>query len=177
MARDLISKKTRYEFREYFVGVVLREIEMEFDAADVPCDKDYNPPMSGARRSLVEQYYHAVDWTKWRDVRKVLTVYENILARLEDAAKETYFGNPEWASRTFHSLQKWLERDGYKYQDGKLVPVGKDHVLTDISDTASRFDMPELDRQIERMKSAIDDDPSLAIGTAKELIETPVKRS
>jgi hypothetical protein len=99
------------------------------------------------------------------------------LARLGDAAKETYLGNPEWASRTFHSLQKWLERDGYKYQDGKLVPVGKDHVLTDISDTASRFDMPELDRQIERMKSAIDDDPSLAIGTAKELIETPVKRS
>ena len=39
MARDIISKKTRYEFREYFVGLTLREIEMEFDAADVPFDE------------------------------------------------------------------------------------------------------------------------------------------
>jgi hypothetical protein len=37
MAGEIISKKTRYEFREFFVGWVLREIEMEFDAADIPC--------------------------------------------------------------------------------------------------------------------------------------------
>jgi hypothetical protein len=176
MARDLISKKTRYEFREYFVGVVLREIEMEFDAADVPFEKTYDPPISGARRSLVEQYYHAVDWTKWIHVRKVLTVYENVLTHLEDVTNgATYFGDREWAGRTFRSLQKWLERDGYKYQEGKLLPVGKHHALMDISDTTSHFDVPELHRQVERMKSAIDDDPSLAIGTAKELIETTCK--
>ena len=40
MAKELISKKTRYEFREYFVGMTLRQIEMEFDAADVPFDED-----------------------------------------------------------------------------------------------------------------------------------------
>lgn len=176
MARDLISKKTRNEFREYFSGIILREIEMEFDAADVPRDETYNPPISGQRRSLVEQYYHAVDWTKWRDVRKILTVYENVLSQLEDLiGSEGDIRGPEWASNTFRSLRKWLERDGYNYQDGKLLPVGKHHALVDISDTTSHFDMPELHRQIERMKSAIDDDPGLAIGTAKELVETTCK--
>jgi hypothetical protein len=86
MAHDLISKKTRYEFREYFVGINLREIEMEFDAADVPLDETYAPRTSGQRRSFVEKYYHSVDWTKWRDVRKVLTVYENVLSHLETLA-------------------------------------------------------------------------------------------
>jgi virulence-associated protein VapD len=53
---DLISKKTRIEFREYFVGTSLRHISQEFDAADVPCDADFQPRESGQRRSLVEQY-------------------------------------------------------------------------------------------------------------------------
>ena len=73
MAADLISKKTRYEFREYFVGTTLRIIQTEFDMADVPFDGEYQPNESGQRRCLVEQYYHSIDWSKWADVRKVLT--------------------------------------------------------------------------------------------------------
>jgi len=39
MATDLISKKTRREFREAMVSqYVLREIQMEFDAAGIACD-------------------------------------------------------------------------------------------------------------------------------------------
>jgi len=171
MSSDLISKKTRYEFREYFVGRTLREIEMEFDAADVSFDEQYNPPTSGARRSLVEQYYHAVDWIKWGDVRKILIVYQNVLTQLEGLA-ESGVG---WAENAFRSLKKWIERDGYQYQNGRLVPVGKTRALEDISDTGSHFNMPELQRQIERMKSAVEDDPGLAIGTAKELVETTCK--
>ena len=117
------------------------------------------PSTSGQRRSLVEQYYHAVDWTKWKDVRKVLTVYENVLSQLEDLTEN----DVEWAANQFKSLRKWIERDGYKYQDGKLTPVGKHHALEDISDTIADFDLPELHRQIERVKSAVEDDPSLAI--------------
>jgi len=169
MTEELISKKTRTEFREYFVGTTLREIEMEFDAADVPLDSDYVPSTSGARRSLVEQYYNSVDWTKWRDVRKILTVYENVLSNLES------FSENEWANKTFLSLRKWIERDGYKYNDGRLVAVGKHQILDDISSAASKFDIPELNRQIERMKSSVDDDPGLAIGTAKEVVETTCK--
>ncbi|MFA5110266.1 MAG: abortive infection family protein [Desulfobaccales bacterium] len=171
MTHELISKKTRNEFREYFVGTTLRIIELEFDAADVPFDKDYNPSISGERRSLVEKYYHAVDWTKWKDVRKILSVYENVLSHLEGFTES----GAEWADPIFRSLRKWIERDGYKYEDGRLLPIGQNQALEIISDTTSRLDMPEIHRQIERMKSAVDDDPSLAIGTSKELIETTCK--
>lgn len=170
MANELISKKTRYEFREYFVGKTLREIEIEFDSADVPFDANFEPSTSGERRSLVEKYYHSVDWTKWKDVRKVLTVYENVLSNLEDF-RETN----ELADQTFRSLLKWIEKDGYKYDDGRLVSIGKHQILEVISDTTSHFDMPELHRQIERMKFAVEDDPGLAIGTAKEIVETTCK--
>ena len=56
MSGDFVSKKTRQVFREYLVGWTLREISDEFDAAGVPCDLEYQPPVSGQRRSLVEQY-------------------------------------------------------------------------------------------------------------------------
>ena len=79
------------------------------------------------------------------------------------------------AQNTFKSLKKWIERDGYQYQDGKLIPVGKHHALEDIADAVADFDLPELHRQVERIKSAIEDDPGLAIGTSKELVETACK--
>jgi len=178
MTGDLISKKTRYEFREYFVGTTLREIEAEFDVADVPFDENYDPQLSGQRRSLVEQYYHAVDWSKWSDVRKVLTVYENVLNQLEEQIENDdywYTGDKDWAKKSFNSLKKWIEKDGYKYSEGRLEPVGKSVSLSEITHQAFKFDIPELQRQIERIKFSIEDDPGLAIGTAKELIETTCK--
>ena len=53
---DLISKTTRNEFREALVGFVLRELEMFFEGAGLSSKEDYNPPVTGARRTLVEQY-------------------------------------------------------------------------------------------------------------------------
>jgi hypothetical protein len=168
MPQDIISKKTRYEFREFFVNWTLREIEMEFDAADVSFDEDYIPKCSGARRSLVEKYYHSVNWSKWSDVRKLLTVYENVLSTLEEQ-------NNEWAKNQFRSMKKWIEKDGFQYSNGKVIPVGKNRAMEEIADATVSFDMPELHRQIERMKNAVEDDPGLAIGTAKELVETTCK--
>ena len=89
MSADLISIKTRQLFREYFVGTTLRFISDEFDAARVDCDSAYQPPVSGARRSLVEQYYHSVNWTDWRDVKKVLQVFESILHTAEKVIQST----------------------------------------------------------------------------------------
>src|SRR5437870_4319148 len=135
MAGDLISKKRRYEFREYWVGTTLREIESAFDAADVRLDEEYEPPTSGQRRSLVEQYYHTIDCSKWTDVRRFLAVYEDVLATLEHS------GHPpdgsegqEWARGQFASLRKWIERDGFVYSDGKLIPRADVALLPDIAE-------------------------------------------
>jgi len=107
---EIISKKARTELREYFVGTSLAIIDREFGAADVPCDLEYEPPVGGQRRTLVEQYYKTVDWTKWYEVRKILTVYENALISLEDASED----GAEWAQKEFKSLLRWIERDGFK---------------------------------------------------------------
>ena len=139
--------------------------------ADVAFDGEHQPNESGKRRCLVEQYYHSIDWSKWADVRKVLTVYASVLSTLEDAAKNP-FGFHENAPKIFESLKKWIERDGFKYEAGKLSSVGKHHALEHIADTVAKLDLPELHRQIERMQGAVEDDPGLAIGTAKELIES-----
>ena len=146
---------------------------MEFDAADVPCDLNYQPTTSGQRRSLVEQYYHAVDWSKWSDVRKVLTVYENLLSQLEEL--DSAFQRNGYAQTTFKSLKKWIEKDGFHYSGGKLTPVLKHQGLQEISEAATTFDAPELHRQIQRLQNAVEEDPALAIGTAKELVETTCK--
>ncbi len=105
MAEDFINKKTRNEFREYLVGWTLREIEMEFDAADIICDSDYIPPTSGARRSLVEQYYHTIDFKNWKQVQRLLKVYEYILINLEKLiTSDDTWVDSGLAKRQFDSL-------------------------------------------------------------------------
>lgn len=47
--------------------------------------------------------------------------------------------------------------------------------LNMLSQTAAGFDAAVLQRQIARMSGSVDNDPALAIGTAKELVETCCK--
>ncbi len=163
MSRDLISKKTRYEFREFLVGWTLREIEMEFDAADVPWS-DVDLPISGQRRTLVEQYYHTINFSNWQDVKKVLSVYEGIINQVIDHS-------PDIANK----LLRFLGRDGFEYKNGRLQPASGIPTSMGLKSLANELDADELNRQINRIESNVDTDPSLAIGTAKELVETCCK--
>src|ERR1051325_4132793 len=175
MAGGIISKKTRLEFREYFVGSPLREITMEFAAADGPCDSDYKPACSGERRTLVEQYYHAVDFTNWKDVRKILKVYEAVLEKLEADAENRAWPDPGAPRRLLVSLTKFIEKDGFRYASGHITHKGQVASLPMVHEAAAALDVPELHRQLIRLRDAPDDDPGLAIGTAKELVETTCK--
>jgi hypothetical protein len=170
---DLISTKTRIEFREYFVQKTLKHIQDEFNAAGVRYDKDYHSPEYGARRGFVEEYYHSVDFSKWSDVQKVLQVYENVLLTLEEQAE---IGDTDetvkYAKRTLWTLTYLLKRDGFIYANGKIVPTTKNIVLEEFSESARTLDADALQRQIDRMKKSIEGDPALAIGTAKEVLET-----
>jgi hypothetical protein len=179
VSQDIISKKTRNEFREYFVGTTFREIEAEFDNADVEIDENHKPNCSGQRRELVEKYYRSIDWKDWRDVRKILTVYENVLTELENRFdQEPDFFVPDVSDRAkvnFKSLTKWLEKDGFKYSNSKLALSEKGADISELESAVYKLDIPHLKQQIERIRLSVEDDPSLAIGTAKELIETTCK--
>lgn len=174
MANPLVSKKTRNELCEYFVDTTLREIATEFDNVDIDCDLEFVPTLSGQRRTLVHQYYHSIDWTKWSDVRKFIQLYENVLNDLELKAENENYG--DWVTTALTSLTKWIEKDGYQYSNGRLSPVSTEITdLSDLSGVVQQFDIPELEKQIKRARDAVNDDPGLAIGTAKELLETTCK--
>jgi hypothetical protein len=62
-----------------------------------------------------------------------------------------------------------------RYQDGKIVSIGQIPSLVHLESIAASADFHYLLRQLERIENSIDSDPWLAIGTAKELVETICK--
>lgn len=171
----LISKKAVNELQEYFVSTKLRTIEQEFDAAGIDRDEEFVPQTSGQRRALFQQYLHTLDLDKPRDVRKLLSVFASVLSELEVSKENPDAFNHEQAVRTFDLLSRLLARDGYQYRDGQVTTVGRAAALDDLQEAISPLDLPHLQQQIERMRASTDTDPWLAIGTAKELVETTCK--
>ena len=162
MPADLISKKTRREFREYLVGSVLREIEGLFDNHDVERIAVPSEALpQGARRSLVECYYASIDWTDLSCVRKILDVYEEILLDMTDGDKKQYF-------------LSLLKRDGYSLLDGRIVSDAPHGDLIATIRSAS-LDLVHLNVYIDRIKASVATDPALAIGSTKELLEATLK--
>lgn len=182
MKKPIISAKTRTEFREYFVQTkVMRTITEAFDAAGVRCDLDYFPETTGSRRTLVEQYYHTVDWTDRRSVEPVIEVFETELRDLflpRPSASWDIDGDKKWQAEreaTSNRLLILFKFDGFEWVGGRLVTAGGTPILEDLAKAAPRLEGAHLSQQIQRMKDSVETDPSLAIGTAKELIETVCK--
>lgn len=170
MARDLVSAKTRQEFREYFVSTTLATIDDAFRAEGLQADLSHSPQVGGQRRGLVEQYYHPINWQSASEVARVLKVFEAVLVEL-DLRSSSDDPNAGWFREKATALRRWLARDGIKEDGGHLVLPGQ----PSLHEALSSIDAPELQRQIDRMRSSVQEDPGLAIGTAKELVETVCK--
>jgi len=159
MARDIISKATRKEFREWLVGSYLREIDDIFEAAGVKCDQAYESPVNGQRRSLVEQYYHSVDWTDRESVGRVISAYEYILINTPADKRSVY--------------ENLLLRDGFRFDGARIVRVQDEVVSAEqLSEIAESLDLDIIYDHVARLRGSVADDPALAIGTAKELLES-----
>lgn len=173
MSREFISKKTRTEFREFLVDWTLREIENEFSAAGLEPDLSHDPKLGGQRREYVQQYYHAVDFTDVNQVERVLSVYEAILGRCEtDLVNPDTYSDPVTLKREYDKLLNCLRRDGYEFADGRLRARGRNALLQHLSTTAATLDADYLAVQVDRLAEAVEHDSDLAIGQAKELVET-----
>jgi hypothetical protein len=118
MPEEIISAKTRKNFREHFVGTTLRLIRDAFDGGGVRCDLEHSPPgVDGQRRTLVEQYYKTVDWSNWHSVSRVVKVYENELRELYAPLKMTYGGgshDEDSRKSSADELLYWLKQDGFE---------------------------------------------------------------
>lgn len=175
MSADLVSPKTRLAFREYFVGTSVARVEDAFSLAGIVSKDEFTPTCVGARRSRVEQFYASIDFSKWSDVKRLLRVYEHVLDELEQHINHGDEFSKRNAERTIDSLFRCLRRDGFEWVDGKLVSASSAAGLRDIHDAISALSAPELSRQLTRLRDAVDDDPGLAIGTAKEMLESACK--
>lgn len=85
---------------------------------------------------------------------------------------------PEWQPQRKNDLKNliyYIQKDGFQWINGRLFDGVGIPSLADIKDTAVVFDANHMADQIRRMELSVNSDPSLAIGTAKELIETCCK--
>jgi len=120
MAQELISKKTRNALREVLVGWVLREIGMAFEEVGIRCDRSFEPPVDGERRSLVEQHYQTMDFANVNDGKKMLTLLEGVL---DKTARRLVDKPDELARRKLGDLVGAITDDGFAYTKGKVHPT------------------------------------------------------
>ena len=143
MANGSISKATRDAFREALVGFVLREIDLFFEGAGLSCNKDYEPSVNGARRSLVEQYYAGIDFESRNDTKKLLSVYGEITFRLGQMSSEDTIKD---------NLLRLMKRDGYSF-DGEYyvsIPSSQLPPVETIRALAASLDLQGLRNYLKR---------------------------
>jgi hypothetical protein len=117
------------------------------------------------RRTTAQHFLEKVDWADPAHVRRALRAFERVIWPLRPDSGTTY---EDWDLFT-----RALERDGYAIDaEGRITastvrfPEG---ALARLSDPTAIRD------QLDRISRAIPDDPALAIGSAKELIESTAK--
>lgn len=71
-------------------------------------------------------------------------------------------------------LSEWLEEHQPTSERGLFLTDDEDS-LDDLAKVAASRNIPELSRQLRRIRRAVDNDPELAIGQAKEMLETVMK--
>lgn len=100
-------------------------------------------------------------------------VVGKITKAMIEEAEEKLFAYPSFASNLSVEEEKKKLTEDCKAIAARLLSgqVNLDH----LKNTASNFDANHLAEQIRRIESSINDDPALAIGTAKELVETCCK--
>jgi len=97
---------------------------------------------------------------------KVVIEFESTMSASSDSSMSSAL------KLTIKRMTESLKRDGFQYMDGRIVSGVGMLSLDDIKQTAQQFDAKHLADQIRRIEQAVDADPALAVGTAKELIET-----
>ncbi len=162
MSAELISRTTRGLFRDLMTNSTVPEIRAAFQ------DEGFTPSPtcayedSSSRRTLTQAYVEAVDWTDSGHLTRALRAVE----RLVD-------GVPSDLGIRFRFLSS-LRRDGYVLDEdtGHLLPIGPQ-----LPETALNVlkDPSAIREHLDRIQRAAGDDPALAIGSAKDLIESTAK--
>lgn len=159
---ELLSRTTRGLFRDLMAGSTVGRIAAAFQDEGFAPNPDCTYGDSSVRRETTQEYLEAVDWTDHGHVGRALRAIERLVADFE----------PSYGTRC--KFLDALGRDGYPIDEttGHIAPAGPTYVLAAL---AAVRDPSALRQQLARFRSAVIDDPGLAIGTAKELVESTAK--
>ena len=163
MSSDLIHRRVRIEFRELSSGWgTLRLISDAFDAEGFAPGPE--PEEDTARRGLFNAYANAIDWHDYGQVARALRVFEEILSWGEDVM-------PESREKALAKLRRLLGYDGYVLDDGGSIRRSSHRRLAELPLEHLR-DAASIEEHLGRLDPS---DPSLAISSAKSLIEATCK--
>lgn len=154
------------------VGWTLGTIGDAFEAEGFRPDTSYQPNMGGERRSFVEQHYHAIDWTDWDQVRRMLRVIEAVLDRLRDLEDSDAYGN---ALKAREGIETLLRRDGFEFDEHNTIRP-RWEVLTQQS-VQGLPDESAIPGHLRRMWEAVELRPEQSISAAKDAIEGTAKHA
>ena len=140
---------------------------MIFEGAEITASTTHNSNVSGQRRNRVEQYYASLDFSSRRDIEKLLSAYREVVLLL----------SKKGTTKSVDDLVRRMEQEGFRFVDGRFVPLPRKEapLAETIREYAATFDLEGLSMQIDRLVDSTESDPALAVGTAKELIETVCK--
>ncbi len=181
---ELISRRVRTVFADYVTASsTLREIEDAFEGARVPFKPDGVTPSGSQRRTMAAGYFNGLDFSAPADVRLFLDALSTLAREADRMHKVTCdHHSVPWMKSSEpppeHPMAKLLgelRRCGWEWRDGEMVAVSVSARLADAKSLAKDLDLSHLGEHIARIERSIDADPGLAIGSAKEMVETVCK--
>jgi hypothetical protein len=157
---DLVGRSTRGLFRRLMTGSTIGEIGQAFQDEGFAPNPDSTYDDTSSRRTLTQAYLESIDWTDLGQVKRGLRAFERLMHDFE----------PQHTRELVNALR----RDGFGVdQDtGHITPLGPQFpagTLTSLADPSA------IREQLDRIQRAVVDDPALAVGSAKELIESTAK--
>jgi hypothetical protein len=157
---ELVSPTTRGIFRSLMTDSTVGQIGAAFQDEAFAPNPDCTYTDSSVRRETTQAYLDAIDWTDPAHVRRFL----NVADRLLDG----------WTGENVDSFWRRLTRDGYERDSrtGAILPAGVSRAIGSLRMINDPSAIREL---LDRMSRAADDDPPLAVGSAKEIVESTAK--
>lgn len=157
---DLVGRTTRGIFRDLMTDSTVGAIGTAFQDESFAPNPDCAYQDSSVRRVTTQSYLDAVDWSAPVHITRFLRVAERLL----------HGWDPKYAAKFWLSLR----RDGYEVDEstGQIAPIGP---RLSIDSLAKVADPSAIREQLDRIRRAVIDDPALAVGSAKELIESTAK--
>lgn len=166
----------------------VRFLERIFDLAELP---SYDSRYETARDDIWQHTINNEDWESdwiYSDDRLGLLHGDDatFLRFLTELVHPIVRPDPEASAKLVQQLNDLLASDGYELvatgrigdktiYSGRKRTLGGGDAIASIRLARAKFGADYIGQQITRMETSIDSDPALAVGTAKELVESVCK--